>query len=42
MGLDHGKSADGRGLYVLFDLFARAIFKHLKPNGQTSITPCFL
>ena len=28
MGLDHGKSAHGRGLLsVLFDLFARAIFK---------------
>ena len=31
MGLDHGerrKSAHGRGQSVLFDLFARAIFKH--------------
>ena len=31
MGVDHGKrrkSARGRGLSVLFDLFARAIFIH--------------
>ena len=44
MGLDHGKSAHGRGLLsVFFDLFAHAIFKPQKPNGQLrSITPCFL
>ena len=37
MGLDHAKSAHGRGLSVLFDLFARAIFKHL--TQRTNYNP---